>query len=1702
MSPSVAILSSLRGFVCIALATGFCLLTFITHAGTFPGNADLTVSDSTGALSWNTTNHVLTVQCWFEISVPSGANVTQNMTILANGTSGSEPYFAYLVRYNISNGNVEFVAQGNSGGYTNTLIQQPYLERWYHVAVVEQQSGFLCYVDGQEVPTSPGSVGNSGNMSGLSIGGWGGGQYLYGEVQEVSIYQSALSPSFISQYMFQSQPTNYPTLKGYFPLAYSTNSATDLANFAQNQAPGTANAVPPGGGTVTFTAVNEAGEQSAFDANRDGGRDVIAPLSGAFSWQQTAFSRPTPGVAFDFEFGYSSANSSGGSSLSYEGTPYNPYSGGLMGGSGWRTTFDTQIIPSQYFLPAGASATTSVGLMYWNGAIETWDENQTNQFQGYGPFHTRSEEYKGELVITPTNCQWTTPDRLVYSFVPPQSASQMAGRLTSISDFNGNSVQLSYNSFGVLTQVVDSAGGTYAFNSNPNTMLLTNVTFNSWQINFGYDATNRLVSKTITNTSGIYTGVNTTWQFQYGANGLLSQIIDPRGNTGTSVQYDQYGRMTNEMDALGRATTTFYDTPNFLQLTRIDPGTNTWLETYDRKGNMLAQADPLGNTTSYTYDTNANRISIARPLGWTTAFGYDNRANVIASTNALGLVSQWTMDAFFNKAVQAVNPTGWTNAYSLNETNGNLLMHSDAIGALVNYTYATNGLVLSSTEANGHATSFSYDTNGFLISKTDSATNVTRYTHNDVGWKLSETNALNQVTTYAYDLNGNVVQTVDPLSRTFTKTYDANGNLLSASDAKGQLTTFGYDAANQKIAMTNRAGFAWIYAYNSRGSLQSTTDPIGYTVSWTYDAANRLVAVTAPLGNTVSNIYDADGNVTTTIDQLGQSWSKTYDRLDRIVASSDPQGDITTTTFDADGRVSEITSPNGYPTTHSYDGRGRLIKWVDTQNFPWLYSYDGVGNITNITDALGGHYIMAYGLRNERLFEQNQDSNIWHYAYDPLLRLQQKTEPNGITRTYSYDAGSRVTEVDYSTTRVDAFTYDLNDNPIIMSRSGSGPATQNSLSYDSMDRVVGDTDTFGNTVGYSYDAVGRRQTLTYPGGKILTYNYDALNRLTNQVDWAGRQMNYAYDKAGRLLTRTYPNNIVQSNAFDNAGRIIGLNYTRTPVPNPLPITVSIALTYAYDLNGNKTGSTEQGTLAWPMPSLHNESSTYTPAGKLITRNDALSATNNFTYQYDSSGNMTNAVSAGESYALTYDEDNRTMSIEWTLGALMDETISNRYDVFGRRVSKTAAGIETRYALDLGGGMERVLCDMNSSVITEWYVYGPDLCYKVDATNGLTCYHADAMGNIIALTGGNTNLIAEYAYTPYGRTLSSTNSQSQISNPYLFVGSQGVMEDLPDLYFTRARYYSADASAFLSTDPVKHIGPGWMPSGYLYAGGNPISRMDPSGQWFGIDDALFAGGGALVGLGAQFVSDLASGDLTSGHWSSWQTYVGAAAGGGETALYAIPTTGPLGVAAAGAAAAATDELTTEGLDYLTNPSPTKSVNVGQTLLKTGLAATEGAGTALLPDQDIVTSGIENAGFNQVNNAIITWVNNQTTQNSGNVQAANPSMPSHTITSVSSGSLIAGATTAITTGNLFNFIQSTIPILPTTTSGTTTTTTTTSQSSSSGAPTKTTTTVQATANNGNQTTHAVQQIANTANTAVQHAVQTISNFIGSLFGGGHH
>ena len=352
----------------------------------------------------------------------------------------------------------------------------------------------------------------------------------------------------------------------------------------------------------------------------------------------------------------------------------------------------------------------------------------------------RDQEYQGELSITTTNCQWTTPERLVYVFKRPDTGSAvMRGRLTEIRDFNGNRVKVQWDETrGRLTNVVDTAGGRYAFDTNS---LLRSVTFGTWQVNFAYDATNRLVSKSVTNTAGLYTPVNTTWQFAYNVtNGLLERILDPRGTTNLIVQYDQYGRKTNLVDALSRATRTEYGVPANRQVRNTDAAGFQWLETYDRKGHILAQQDPLTNITRYSYDSFGNRTSVTEPLGWTTLFGYDDRANVVARTNALGEVTRWTFHSFFNKAIQQITQqppdangwTTWTNFYTY-DAGGNLTNHADALGSLVRYTYATNGLVLTSTDANTNVARFAYDTNGFLTARTDPATNTTSFVVNDVG---------------------------------------------------------------------------------------------------------------------------------------------------------------------------------------------------------------------------------------------------------------------------------------------------------------------------------------------------------------------------------------------------------------------------------------------------------------------------------------------------------------------------------------------------------------------------------------------------------------------------------------------------------------------------------------------------------------------------------------------------------------------------------------------------------------------------------------------------------------------------------------------------------------------------------------------------------------------------------------------------------
>ena len=1462
----------------------------VVSAAAFPGNARVEITDSSGGLSWNNTTNALTVACWFKLSIPSDFSLTEDMAILVNRRSGTATdTHAYAIYLSAATGNIEFTSRGSASEAPRKLIDHPYLERWYHVAVVRNGSSLQGFVDGREVFNVTTTVGDSRTTDGVSIGGWGNGKYLRGEVQEVAIYPAAVGQEFITQYLFTDLPIgSFGPLEpsGYYKLASSSTASDQLKNFALTPPAGTNPATTQGAGAVAFDATDKAGEQSRFDSQKNEGRDATTPLSGGFSWNHSVLSRATPGVPFEFEIGYASGNAFNSNNLG----SFNPFADSVLG-SGWRHAFDTRVIPSNYFSPIGG--TDVVGLMLWDGSLEVWEDLAFT-----GTYSTRHREYRGELRFpNPSTCEWVTPDRLIYKFQSPFSGSLlMRGRLLQVRDFNGNALNLTWNTvLGRITRVADTFGGIWDFTYLPSGRL-DKVVGLGWTSTFTYDGQNRLASKTITGPASYAPVSSTQWQFFYNAQGLLERIVDPKGFNDTRIIYDTYGRKFTEQDAIGRTTQFEYNKPALRQVTTTElHGSNTALnrsvvDSFDRKLRLLSRLDPMGFTSSYEYDDiTGDVLATIDARGVRSTMSYDTRSNMTSRINGLSEKTEWkyaqTDDPvgstnghlpggiLLNKPLietrpsTAEAPAGWENRYEYDAA-GNLRFHRDGpwpegeqFRTLAEHRYQPNGLVESSFDARGNESRFTYNaTTGFLTSRTiafgtpDAATwNVTART--ELGWPVTEINPLSEPTTLGYNINGQVVSTTDAIGRIFIKDYDANGNLTTESDGKGVNTGYGYNQADERITRTDRAGNVWDFRYNEFGELRETEGPAAFSdgatqrdiFSRTYDKNGRLreerdpyYDAGAPALHRIAYEYDESGNQTAVVNKLGQRWEKSYDALNRVFAERDPLGSVRRTAYDAAGRVLVVTAPEGHQSRHEYDGRGRLARWMDPEGFAWEYLYDGVGNIEKIIDAEHGEYVMTYGPRNERLTERNQDLKTWTYTYDKLVRLKTQANPPGagagpgggpVLRTLYYDPVGRLDYVEFNTGRINDLGYDDNNNVRSIVRTQPGkPPTSLALDYDGLDRLAEVRDTFSKTVRYEYDALGRVNKKRYPGGKDLIQEYDRLGRLKKlsfpNVAGGTHDCTFAYDDADRLTGRTYPNGITQTNTFDTAGRVETLGYAGTASP-------PIALGYAYDRNGNKTGGTENGTLAWKKSSLadYNDTSRFKADGKLIDRTDAAAAggPRTFGYTYDASGNMTLATAPGESYALTYDEDNRTTSITWDVG-LTEKQIVNRYDGLGRRVSRTLDGAETRYVLDLMGAMERILCDTDATgTIQAWYIHGHDLCFRVSAAGALTCYHADGTGNIVRTTTTSGVTRNQYSYTPFGRSIPVPGSTPDIDDPYRFAGSQGVMQELPNLYFMRARYYSADAAVLLATDPLKNIGSGWKPQAFLYGNDNPLAYLDATGN---------------------------------------------------------------------------------------------------------------------------------------------------------------------------------------------------------------------------------------------------------------------------------
>jgi RHS repeat-associated protein len=203
------------------------------------------------------------------------------------------------------------------------------------------------------------------------------------------------------------------------------------------------------------------------------------------------------------------------------------------------------------------------------------------------------------------------------------------------------------------------------------------------------------------------------------------------------------------------------------------------------------------------------------------------------------------------------------------------------------------------------------------------------------------------------------------------------------------------------------------------------------------------------------------------------------------------------------------------------------------------------------------------------------------------------------------------------------------------------------------------------------------------------------------------------------------------------------------------------------------------------------------------------------------------VTASGGKTISYDSQNE-------LVAMNGSAVQITYDGDGNRVAKvvTANGVTTTtyYLVDNLNptGLPQVMDELTNGVVTRTYTYGLQRISEDQIVNNTwtpSFYSYDGMGSVRQLTNTAGAVTDTYEYDAFGNEISHTGSTP---NNYLYRGEQWD----PDLglYYLRARYYNPLTGRFMSRDPndPNQRDPKSLHK-YLYAGGDPVDAIDPTGR---------------------------------------------------------------------------------------------------------------------------------------------------------------------------------------------------------------------------------------------------------------------------------
>ncbi len=1102
-----------------------------------------------------------------------------------------------------------------------------------------------------------------------------------------------------------------------------------------------------------------------------------------------------------------------------------------------------------------------------------------------------------------------------------------------VTEQNGNEVTYEHDEFLRNTRIIYSDGEEInTYDENHNRTSATDKRGNTSY--YTYDASGNVLS--------FRNALDDELVFSYTSKNQVSQIL-LNGSLLQQADYDERNLQVRTENANGAVDKYEYDEYGQPVVWEKADGSRVKL-TYDKMGNLSSITNAAGGCMRYEYNDRNQVIKTIDALGNETLYAYNDADELTMVRDAAGNTQTYAYDECGN----VVRMTGADGAETVTEYNAmnQPVRVTEPDGGETLYEYDMMWNVTGMTAPDGGRTSYEYDKLHHLVVVTDANGGTNRMEYDACGNMTRRVDPDGGIHKIGYDALNRPDYVCDPVGMEVRAEYDALGNVTAVLYSDGSAEHYEYDLMSHMTMAQDRAGYQKFYEYDVLGNLKTVSDAAGVLEEYDYYPGGLLKSEHYADGSSRIFHYDCNENVVKIENQDGNQWRFTYDCLGRVVHAEQDQGVTESYEYDALGNIVFVIDGNGGKTAYRYSGR-EITSVADGLGNETYFSYDRCHRLIRAIQSEHGHF----NADEINTFNRSQqDIRITDYHYDKNGNIVEAIDPEGNQTRYTYDGNNRILSQTDAEGNVTQCEYHP-DGTVRSYHFADGKSVK--LSYNPLKQLVQMEDWLGIT-RIVPDKMGRPEQVTTPAKETVSYEWGERGECRSMVYPDGSRVSYEYDNALRLLQchigkdtasyQYYPNGKLKAKLLPDSGKILyQYNYAGyiSEISHMKGDELIDRLSYQYDRTNRKSrisrmrsGMEENGIYEYQYNAAGNLTSVWKNGSEEEKYDYDVYGNRIFSrirgreteYAYNRLNQLVTMKDQEGEHAYSYDRRGNLLleqlngvaarSLQFNAQGLLEcvkragKTVAYQYNGFGDQVGRCETGPEgshkeSCYLYDITKSFNHLLSVRERDTVQNMVWDGGILaCAGTQDTRYF--FNDERMSPLRIMENGR--IAASMSYDSFGNVLEGTGTL-----PGAF-GYAGYRPDpLSGLMHVNARDYDTKNGRFISRDPI----PGMITlplslNAYAYAMGDPINRYDPTGMiiaWLGAGIV-----GTVVNVTTKLAGDIVESVSTgSVHFSSWQSYVGAATGGFTYGTVFVASHGSK--VAAGAASAAVETFTSDGLSML-------------------------------------------------------------------------------------------------------------------------------------------------------------------------------------------